>query len=86
MQLTLMLSKKKGRLYRRLKKGNTQEKVEKAICEVLGGSVKIGITPFGGLSLDVDDEEDFRILNVRYEDWAAITAAVASAKRPPSLR
>jgi GTP:adenosylcobinamide-phosphate guanylyltransferase len=78
MQLTLMLSKKKGRLYRRLKKGNTQEKVEKAVSEVLGGPVKIVITPFGGLSLDVDDEEDFRILNARYDDWAAITAAVVT--------
>jgi GTP:adenosylcobinamide-phosphate guanylyltransferase len=75
-QLTLMLSKRKGRLYRRLKKGNTRERVEKSVSEVLGGSVRIVITPFGGLSLDVDDEEDFRILNARYEDWAAITAAV----------
>jgi hypothetical protein len=65
-------------LYRRLKKGNTQGKVEKAVSEVLGGSVKIVITPFGGLSLDVDDEEDFRILNARYDDWAAITAAVVT--------
>jgi hypothetical protein len=78
MQLTLMLSKKKGRFYWVLKKGNTQERVEKAVSEVLGGSVKVVITPFGGLSLDVDDEEDLRILNARYEDWAAITAAVTT--------
>jgi GTP:adenosylcobinamide-phosphate guanylyltransferase len=75
-QLTLMLSKRKGRWYRRLKKGNTRERVEKSVSEVLGGSVKIVITPFGGLSLDVDDEEDFRILDACYKDWAAITAAV----------
>ena len=75
-QITLMLSKKKGRLYWRLRKGNTQEKVERCISEVLGGSVKTVITPFGGLSLDVDDEEDFRILNDRYRDWADITARV----------
>lgn len=75
-QLTLMLSKRKGRLYRRLKKGNTRERVEKSVSEVLGGSVKVVITPFGGLSLDVDDEEDYRILDACYEDWAAITAAV----------
>lgn len=75
-QLTLMLSKRKGRWYRRLKKGNTRERVEQSVSEVLGGSVRTVITPFGGLSLDVDDEEDFRILNARYEDWAAITAAV----------
>ena len=75
-QLTLMLSKRKGYWYRRLKKGNTRERVEKSVSEVLGGPVKIIITPFGGLSLDIDDEEDFRILDACYEDWAAITAAV----------
>jgi GTP:adenosylcobinamide-phosphate guanylyltransferase len=80
-QLTLMLSKGKGYWYRRLKKGNTRQRVEKSVSEVLGGPVKIVITPFGGLSLDVDDEEDFRILNARYEDWAAITAAVATEKK-----
>jgi len=77
-QLTLMLSKRKGRWYRRLKKGNTQEKVEKSVSEVLGGPVKIVISPYGGLSLDVDDQEDFRILDARYKDWAVITAAVDS--------
>ena len=77
-QLTLMLSGRKGYWYRRLKKGNTREKVEKSCSEVLGGPVKIIITPFGGLSLDVDDEEDYRILDACLEDWAAITAAVDS--------
>jgi len=80
-QLTLMLSKGKGYWYRRLKKGNTRERVEKSISEVLGGPVKIVITPYGGLSLDVDDEEDFRILDGRYEDWAAITAEVEPGSR-----
>jgi GTP:adenosylcobinamide-phosphate guanylyltransferase len=75
-QLTLMLSKGKGRWYRRLKRGNTCKRVEKSVSDVLGGPVKIIITPFGGLSLDVDDDEDYRILDARYEDWAAITAAV----------
>lgn len=75
-QLTLMLSKGKGYWYRWLKKGNTRDRVEKSVSEVLGGPVKIVITPYGGLSLDVDDEEDFQVLNNRYEDWAAITAAV----------
>ncbi|MDH4019053.1 MAG: nucleotidyltransferase family protein [Xanthomonadales bacterium] len=75
-QLTLMLSKGKGYWYRRLKKGNTRQRVEKSVSEVLGGPVKVVISPFGGLSLDVDDEEDFRILNESYEDWAAITANV----------
>ncbi len=76
MQLAGMLSKRKGRWYQRLKKGNTRERVEKSISQVLGGPVKIIVTPYGGLSLDVDDEEDFRILDACYSDWAAITAAV----------
>ena len=75
-QLTLMLSKGKGYWYRRLKKGNTRERVEQSVGKVLGGPVKIVVTPYGGLSLDVDDEEDFRILNQSYEDWAAITSNV----------
>jgi GTP:adenosylcobinamide-phosphate guanylyltransferase len=75
-QLTLMLSKGNGRWYRRLRKGNTRKRVERSVSEVLGGPVKIVITPFGGLSLDVDDEEDLRVLDARFEDWAAITAAV----------
>ena len=75
-QVTLMLSKGKGYWYRRLKKGNTRERVEKSVSQVLGGPVKVVITPYGGLSLDVDDEEDFRILDSCYEEWAAITAAV----------
>lgn len=76
MQLTLMLSKGKGRWYRKLKKGNTRERVEKSISDALGGPVRIVITPFGGLSLDVDDQEDFRILDACYAEWAEITAAV----------
>ena len=76
LQLTLMLSKGKGRWYRRLRKGNTQDRVENIVSKVLGGPIKIVITPYGGLSLDVDDQEDYRILDACYEDWAAITAAV----------
>lgn len=74
-QLTLMLSKKKGRLYKRLKSGNTEQRVEKCISEILGGPVTIVVTPYGGLSLDVDDHEDYQVLDARYQDWAAITAA-----------
>ena len=76
LQITLMLSKGKGRWYRRLKKGNTRERVENSVSKVLGGPIKVVVTPYGGLSLDVDDDEDFRILDARYGEWAAITAAV----------
>lgn len=72
MQLTLMLSGGKGRLYHRLRNGNTQARVEKSVGDVLGGSIRVVVTPFGGLSLDVDDEEDYEILKKRYLDWIAI--------------
>ena len=76
MQLTLKLSKGKGRWYQRLRKGNTRERVEKAIGDALGGTIRIVVTPYGGLSLDVDDHEDFRMLDACYAEWASITAAV----------
>jgi GTP:adenosylcobinamide-phosphate guanylyltransferase len=79
-QVTLMLSKGKGYWYKRLKRGNTRERVEKSVSKILGGPVKVVITPYGGLSLDVDDEEDFRVLDTCYEEWAAITAAVEPGK------
>ncbi|NND44074.1 MAG: NTP transferase domain-containing protein, partial [Xanthomonadales bacterium] len=66
MQLALMLSRGEGKWYRRLKAGNTRERVEKSVGDVLGGRVRVVITPYGGLSLDVDDEEDYRILRERY--------------------
>jgi len=69
MQLTLMLSKGKGAWYRRLRAGNTREWVEKSVSDVLGGAVRVVTTPYGGLSLDVDDDEDYRILKERYDDW-----------------
>jgi len=72
MQLTLMLSGGKGRLYHRLRSGNTRERVEKSVGDVLGGSIRVVVTPFGGLSLDVDDEEDYEVLKLRYKDWIAI--------------
>jgi GTP:adenosylcobinamide-phosphate guanylyltransferase len=75
LQLTLMLSGGKGWMYRRLRRGNTRERVEKSVGDVLGGSIRVVITPFGGLSLDVDDEEDYTILKQRYEDWMVIHRA-----------
>jgi len=69
LQATLMASRRGGGLYRWLRKGNTMERVELAMGAVLGGTVKMIITPYGGFSLDVDDEEDFRVLSLRFDDW-----------------
>ena len=63
-------------MYQKLKKGNTRERVERSVGDALGGSIRIVVTPFGGLSLDVDDQEDFRILDACYQEWAAITEKV----------
>lgn len=71
-QLTLMLSRRKGGWYQRLRAGNTRERVEKSVGDVLGGTIRVVISPYGGLSLDVDDEEDYAILKQRYEDWIGI--------------
>ena len=70
LQATLMASRRGGGLYRWLRKGNTMEKTELAMGTVLGGTVKIIITPYGGFSLDVDDEEDFQVLSLRFDDWS----------------
>ncbi len=60
------------RMYPWLRNGNTRERVERCTTAVLGGSIRVVITPFGGLSLDVDDEEDFEILSEKYADWMVI--------------
>jgi GTP:adenosylcobinamide-phosphate guanylyltransferase len=75
MQLTLMLSGGEGWMYRRLRSGNTRERVQKSVGAVLGGKVYVVTTPYGGLSLDVDDEEDYKVLKQRYDEWIAIHRA-----------
>lgn len=72
LQLAAMLKKGQGRLYRKLRAGNTVERVNKGVSTVLGGPVSMVVTPFGGLSLDVDDEEDYRILSDRYQEWMQV--------------
>lgn len=73
MQAALVLSRHgKGPLYRRLRRGNTAERTERVCSRVLGGSVRIVITPYGGLSLDADNEDDFRVLEERFEDWVEV--------------
>ncbi len=75
LQLAAMLKKGRGRLYWKLREGNTVERVEKGVSTVLGGPVRIVVTPFGGLSLDVDDEEDYRVLSERYAEWIRVVGA-----------
>jgi GTP:adenosylcobinamide-phosphate guanylyltransferase len=72
LQLTLVASNKQGRLFRWLRAFNRIEDAEQSCSDVLGGAVKIVITPFGGLSLDVDNEEDYRVLSQRFTEWSGI--------------
>lgn len=69
LQLTAMLRHGKGRLYWKLRAGNTIERMERGVSTVLGGPVRIVVTPYGGLSLDVDDEQDFQVLSDNYAEW-----------------
>ena len=87
LQLTAMLAGGKGALYRRLRAGNTMQRVEKLVSSVLGGPVKVVVTPFGGLSLDVDDEEDFELLSANYRNWMATGEPTAEqlAKAAPAI-
>jgi len=55
-----------------LRKHNKREHTEQSCGHVLGGTVRIVITPYGGLSLDVDNEEDYRVLGQRFEEWSRI--------------
>lgn len=72
LQLTLMASRGKGGMYEKLRRGNRTERIERSCGTVLGGSVRMVVTPYGGLSLDVDNEEDFAVLSRRFDDWSAI--------------
>ncbi len=78
LQVTLLAARRGGRLYRRLRRWNTRERVEVRTSRVLGGPVRLVVSPFGGLSLDVDNEEDFRILADRYDEWMSIHDAAKS--------
>jgi hypothetical protein len=72
LQATQAVSKNQGRLFQWLRKYNRMEHTERSSGDVLGGTVRIVITPYGGLSLDVDNEEDYQVLNRRFEDWSRI--------------
>ena len=82
LQAAMMAARRGGRLYRRLRRWNTRERLEARTSMVLGGPLRMVVTPFGGLSLDVDDKQDFHILTARYEDWMPIHNSVKSEFLP----
>jgi GTP:adenosylcobinamide-phosphate guanylyltransferase len=78
LQATLLAARRGGAFYRRLRSGNARERVEQLCSTVVGGGVRMVITPFGGLSLDADNGDDFRVLADRYEEWIQIRPAATS--------
>jgi len=80
LQLAAMLAGGGGSWYRRLRRGNTLEKIDRGVSAVLGGPVRVVVTPYGGLSLDVDDEADFDVLGRRYREWMEITRSTIPAE------
>jgi hypothetical protein len=70
LQVTLLAARGcKGVLYRLLRRGNATQRIERACSTVLGGSVRMVVTPWGALSLDADNDEDFQVLSRRFEEW-----------------
>jgi GTP:adenosylcobinamide-phosphate guanylyltransferase len=69
LQATLLASKRQTGLYRWLRARNPVERIENVVGTTLGGKVRMVITPYGGLSLDADNEEDFQVLGQRFDDW-----------------
>jgi GTP:adenosylcobinamide-phosphate guanylyltransferase len=85
LQLTQWALRLSPRLYSWLRRGNTRERLERCTGTVLGGLIRIVTTPYGGLSLDVDEEEDYRILQARYHDWIAIHNATDNDRIPTPI-
>ncbi len=81
LQATLLASKGRGGLYKALRKRNPPGRIEKACSTVLGGGVRMVISPYGGLSLDADNEEDFRILSERFDDWRGLGPVESTPRR-----
>jgi len=72
LQATLAVSKRKGLLFRWLRSYNRTEDAERSCGDVLGGPVRIVITPYGGLSLDVDNDQDYQVLTRRFAEWSRL--------------
>jgi GTP:adenosylcobinamide-phosphate guanylyltransferase len=72
LQVTLAVSKRKGRVFRWLRSYNRTEDAERSCGDVLGGPVRIVITPHGGLSLDVDNDQDYQVLTRRFAEWSRL--------------
>lgn len=81
LQAARLASRRPGRIYRALRRRNTREQIESTGSLLLGGALRLVDTPFGGLSIDIDDEEDYRVVGERFLEWSAADE-VASGSLP----
>jgi hypothetical protein len=70
LQAARLASRYPGRIYRALRRRNDRRQIEAIASLVLGGSVRFVDTPFGGLSIDIDDEQDYRVVVQRFAEWS----------------
>lgn len=79
LQATVMAAKRKGKLYRWLRRGNSQEALEAGGSCLFNTSIRFVTSPFGGLSIDVDDQEDYLIIGNRFAEWSSWSHEQSSA-------
>ena len=79
LQATVLAAKRKGKLYRWLRRGNSQEAIEAGGSILFNASIRLVTSPFGGLSLDVDDQEDYLIIGNRFAEWSSWSHEQSSA-------
>jgi GTP:adenosylcobinamide-phosphate guanylyltransferase len=80
LQAACMAARRPGRMYRALRRKNTVEGLEAAGSLLLGGPFRLVVTPHGGLSIDIDDESDFRIIQERLPEWAPDSRHINGAR------
>jgi len=74
LQAARLASRYPGRIYRALRRRNDRAQIESIASLILGGALRFVDTPFGGLSIDIDDEHDYRVVVQRFAEWAEAEA------------
>jgi hypothetical protein len=79
LQAARLASRYPGRIYRALRRRNNRDQIESIASLILGGSLRFVDTPYGGLSIDIDDEQDYRVVVQRFAEWSDADAAATSS-------
>lgn len=79
LQAARLASRYPGRVYRALRRRNNREQIESIASLILGGSLRFIDTPFGGLSIDIDDEQDYRVVVQRFAEWVDAEATASGS-------